>query len=174
MMSNLALSLSFGVPPAEQPGNVQRSGQEDLVTIEFPDGPEKRDRSKFTPWQEAYYQAGQHMRSGNWQRAIEALQETIRLGPPPLPLYGTHVMLGLAYFQVGDLNKAIGTFRKATELNATDETAHLSLGTMLMLSNDFKEAVEPLEEALRRDGRASHVNFYLGTFTASLSGGTRP
>lgn len=168
MLSTLALSISFGIPPVEHPDSTQKSGQEELVTIEFPDGPVTRDRNKFTPAQEAYYQAGQHMRRRDWQRAIEALHETIRREPPPLPLYGTHVMLGMAYFQVGDTNKAIETFRRATELNSTNEMAHLFLGTMLMLSNRFEEAVDPLEEALRRGGRASHVNFYLGYVYSQL------
>src|SRR4051812_8132576 len=67
MLSTLGLSISFGIPSAEQSNDQQRSGQEELVTIEFPHGPETRDRGKFTPAQEDFYKASQYMRRRHWR-----------------------------------------------------------------------------------------------------------
>jgi tetratricopeptide (TPR) repeat protein len=140
----------------------------ELVDIEIPDGTLTVDRTQFTPIQEAHYQANQFMQRGDWPRAVEALQRVFELGPQPPLLPAFYTMLGIAQFRARDLDVAIHSFREAIKLDENTEFAHLFLGTALMLTYRFEEAIGPLMRVLELAPRETHVNFYLGHVYSKL------
>lgn len=134
----------------------------ELVNIEIPGGTLTVDRTQFTPIQDAHYQANEHMKRGDWPRAVEALQKVLELGTESPMLHAFYTMLGIAQFRARDLDGSIKSFREAIKLDENAEFAHLFLGTALMLSNRFEEAIGPLKRVLEFDPSHTHMNFYLG------------
>jgi tetratricopeptide (TPR) repeat protein len=132
------------------------------VAINLPDGVKYVDRSKFTPIQEAYYQATQFMHQEEWQKAAEALRRVIKLGSEPLFLSVAYSMLGMVYARARNNAAAADAYREAIRLNENVPNAHLFLGTSLMLLHRYEEAVGPLKKALEWEPELTHVNFYLG------------
>jgi tetratricopeptide (TPR) repeat protein len=162
MRSTLAVNVSFGHGYPQQPPNAKSTGGEDLVTIEFPDGPVTRDRNKFTPMQEAQYQANEYMEQEDWPNAVEAYRKLIDLNPEPIMLQGVLIMMGVAYHYMGDLNHAQHAFEEAISIDERTDVAHLFLGTTRMLAGDFENAIGPLKKSLELDPHNSNANFFLG------------
>src|SRR5205085_915310 len=121
------------------------------VTIKIPGGTIKRDRSKFTPIEEAYYQASQHMNREDWPKAIEALQRVIAFGPEFKFLSALYTMLGMAHARARNPSAAVDAFREAIKIDESAEFAHLFLGTSLMLLHRYEEAIAPLQKALEQE-----------------------
>lgn len=140
---------------------LKREAEKSVASLEVPTVSFNVSRGDFTPAQEAFQRASQYSDQGKWLLAIQALSRLIKLKPSPTVLYGAHLNLGVAYFRVGNLNAATEAFRSATNFNG-DETANLFLGTMLLLSRRFDEALDPLRKAIEQGGHTSHANFYLG------------
>lgn len=140
----------------------------ELVEIEVPGGKMTRDRKQFTPLQEAHYQASQSMKCGDWPRAIEALQKVIELGPAPPILPEMYTTLGLVHARARNLDAAIDAFRTAIKLNEKAALAQLFLGTSLMTSKRFEEAVGPIQKARELDPSLTHVNLYLANVYSEL------
>lgn len=134
----------------------------ELVDIDVPGGTITRDRTQFTPVQEAQYQSSQRIKQGDWHGAIEALQRIIELKPEPLLLSGAYTMIGMAHLRLRNYDAAIDAFREAIETYEDIEFAHLFLGVALMLSERYEEAIDPLKKSLELDPTLSHVNFYPG------------
>lgn len=162
MQSTMAVSITYGTGTAPQPSSAERSAGEELVTIEFPEGPVTRDRRTFTPTQEAYYQASQYMNQEDWQNAIAAFRKVIDLKPNPIFLQGVLVMMGMAYYQAGEPNQALHAFEEAISIDEQSDVAHLFLGTTLMLAGDFRNAIGPLKRSLELNPHDYNTNFYLG------------
>src|SRR5437588_10446679 len=141
-----------------------RAGQAmpDWVTVEVENGFLKVDRSRFTPEQDAYYRASQFVSQKDWPNAAEAFSKVLELNPDPILRQGVTIMIGMAYFHMGDLDRAARTFEKAISLNGNNDFAHLFLGTTLLLSGKFEEARVSLKRALELNPRSPHANFYLG------------
>lgn len=59
-----------------------------------------------------------------------------------------HYLLGAALVDLGELDAAASTYRRAIELAPSDGLAHYRLGTTLMLRGDYEAAAEALREAL--------------------------
>jgi tetratricopeptide (TPR) repeat protein len=138
------------------------------VTIQVPNGTLRVDRTTFTPIQEAYYQASQLINRGEWPQAVEALRKVVDLNPDPLFLQGIYTMLGIAIYRMGDTEAAADAFREAIKLDENNHFAQLFLGTTLMLSNRFEDAISPFKKAAELDPSQSHVNFYLGHVYSKL------
>jgi tetratricopeptide (TPR) repeat protein len=166
LLASINISVGFGL--AAQPPDTQRSGKEELVTIEFPDGPVTRDRSKFTPIQEAHYQAGQYMKKEDWPNAVAAFRRVISLNPDPVMLQGELVMMGMAYHHMGDMAQAEQAFEEAIRIDSHNDAAHLFLGTTRMLAGDFQNAIGPLKKALELNPHDSNANFYLAHVYSEL------
>jgi tetratricopeptide (TPR) repeat protein len=132
------------------------------VTVEVENGYLRVDRTKFTPEQEAYYQASQYMSREEWSNAAEAFHKVLELNPNPILRQGVTIMAGTAYFHMGDLDRAARMFEEAVWLNEHNDFAHLFLGTARMLAGRFDAAVAPLRRALELNPHSSHVLFYLG------------
>jgi tetratricopeptide (TPR) repeat protein len=140
-----------------------------FVAIKFPDGVRYVDRTRFTPIQEAYYQATQLMHRDEWVKAAEALKRVIKLRPEPQFLSMIYSMLGMAYARTRNSTAAVEAFHEAIRLNENVPYAHLFLGTSLMLLHRYEEAIEPLRRALKQEPGLTHVNFYLGHIYSEMS-----
>jgi tetratricopeptide (TPR) repeat protein len=167
-MLSTSINFSIGFGLAEQPPDTERRGKEELVTIEFPDGPETRDRSKFTPIQEAHYQANQYMEQEDWPNAVAAFRKVIALNLHPLMLQGEIIMMGIAYYYMGDLNQAAQAFEDALRINRHNDVAHLFLGTTRMVAGDFQNAIGSLKRSLELNPYDSNADFYLGHVYSEL------
>src|SRR5437870_4618340 len=140
----------------------------ELVNIAVPGGTLTLDRKQFTPLQEAHYQASEYMKLGDWPRAIESIQRVIELGPARSILPEMYTTLGMVYARARNLEAAIDTFRAAIKLNEKAVFAHLFLGTSLMTSKRFEEAIGPILKARELDPSLTHVNFYLAYVYSEL------
>lgn len=167
-MLSISISISVSLGLAKQPPNTGRLGREELVTIEFPDGPVTRDRSKFTPMQEAHYQASQYIKHEDWPNAIAAFRKVIDLNPDPIMLQGELVMMGMSYYYMGDMNQAEQAFEEAIRIDERNDAAHLFLGTTRMLAGDFQNAIGPLKRSLELNPHDSNASFYLGHVYSEL------
>lgn len=127
-----------------------------------------RDRKQFTPIQEAYYQASQCLERDDLPSALKALKKVIELRPEPLFLSAIYTMMGMVYARARNQDSAVKAFREAIKLNKNLAFAHLFLGTALMLSNRFEEAIGPISEAFELDPSLPHVNLYLGYVYSKL------
>src|SRR5215218_4917639 len=134
----------------------------DWVMVEVENGYLRVDRSRFTPEQEAYYQASQYISREDWPNAAEAFRKVLDLNPDPILRQGVTIMVGVAYFHAGDLDRAARAFEAAIRLNEHNDFAHLFLGSALMLAGRLKDAIGPFEKTLELNPRSAHVNFYLG------------
>src|SRR5258706_16079946 len=79
----------------------------ELVEIEVPGGTMTRDRKQFTPIQEAYYQASQHIERDEWSRALEALRRVIALQPQPTFLSAIYTMVGMIHARARNQEAAV-------------------------------------------------------------------
>ncbi len=62
-----------------------------------------------------------------------------------------HYNLGLLYQQRGELDAAIGSFRRAIEIDPNETDAHFQLGRIARWQNRFDEAVQHFEQVIRQD-----------------------
>jgi len=62
-----------------------------------------------------------------------------------------HYNLGLLYQQRGELDAAIGSFRRAIEIDPNETDAHYQLGRIARWQNRFDEAVQHFEQVIRQD-----------------------
>ena len=138
------------------------TSQPDWVTVEIENGYLRVDRSKFSPEQEAYYQASQHMSQEDWKNAATAFRKVLELNPDPILRQGVTIMAGIAYIHMEEMDQAARMFEDAIKLNKHNDFAYLFLGTARMLGGRFKEAIGPLKRSLELNPRNSHVHFYLG------------
>jgi tetratricopeptide (TPR) repeat protein len=102
------------------------------------------------PWNPTvHYNLGMALSAtGDYEGAIAALRETIRLAPE---FVGPHVMLGITRFRRGDLDGAIASYREAIRLMPTHYQAHMQLGDFLLNKGDLDGAVAEWKEAIRHD-----------------------
>ncbi|MFS8085819.1 MAG: tetratricopeptide repeat protein [Acidobacteriota bacterium] len=139
-----------------------------LVEIEIPGGTMTRDRKQFTPIQEAYYQASQYLSRDDLPSALKAFERVVDLLPDPPFLSAIYTMMGMVHVRVRNQDAAIKAFREAIRLNETAVFAHLFLGTSLMTSKRFQEAIGPIQKASELDPSLTHVNFYLAYVYSEL------
>ncbi len=132
------------------------------VGIEVPNGTITADRTKFTPIQEAYYQASQHMKRKDWTATLVALREVIDLKPEPSFRQGVYTMLGIALYRKGELEDAATVLEKVVEMDGADETAHHTLGAVYMMSGRLDDARSAFERVIKTGRRGAHAHFYLG------------
>ncbi len=61
----------------------------------------------------------------------------------------SHYMLGMILREVGEIDEAIASYRKAVELRPDRAVAHHALGQALQAAGEEEEAERALEEARR-------------------------
>lgn len=94
----------------------------------------------------------------NYGRAQEFLDRALFIKRKP----EYHKMKGMGYFEVYELENAIGSFKEALELEANDAVSHFFLAICYMLKDDPK-AVEHIRMAREADPKKTRQllsNFY--------------
>lgn len=98
-----------------------------------------------------------------YEDAVEKFKRVIRMEPNSVRAYDN---LGLALDMLGRTDEARDAFLKATELNRKLAQPSAwpphNLGTLLLRTQQIKEAEEALREALRYDARFSMAHYHLG------------
>ena len=87
------------------------------------------------------------IRRGRFAEAIPLFEEVIGLGVDDSVVWNK---LGLSYSREGQLDKAIGAYRRSVELEVGYANSWFNLGGMLFKAKDFGGAIEVLEEAIER------------------------
>ena len=95
-----------------------------------------------------YEQARQHIKEGDLATATDELEQVTRLQPGNWRAF-SH--LGYAYAQTAKLEKAIGAFKRAVEINPGAANLRYNLGQAYELAGVPLEATYEYEEALRLD-----------------------
>ena len=72
------------------------------------------------------------------------LQKAVKLNPQ---LAGAHVMLGLAYYELFEPQKAAASLRAALRMNPADTNALLYLGKSQLQARDYRAAANTLQNA---------------------------
>jgi len=66
-----------------------------------------------------------------------------------------HYNLGLLYQQRGELDAAIGSFRKAIEIDPSETDSHYQLGRIARWQNRLNEAIQHFEQVIQQDSAHS-------------------
>ena len=86
------------------------------------------------------------MKRGDIQGGLEDLDTTIHLSPG---FRGALVQRGLVHQHLGNTQQALKDLKRAIEVDARDPHAHYQLGRILEKDEQFPEALESYQEALR-------------------------
>lgn len=118
------------------------------------------------PGGEPYYwlaQAYGHL--GKTQEAIATLKKSISINPS---LPGVRKDLAFAYIQVGDLKEAIKQFRKFLEKDSNDVESLTMFATLLSHEKQYEEAIEILENIIKRNPDMAQPYFVLGNIYSKV------
>src|SRR5262249_30598460 len=89
-------------------------------------------------------------KQGKNEEALHATEEAIRHGPAQGPRVATmHNELGLIHSDMGQRDRPVAPFRKATQLRPDDSIVHENLGDELLRQGRLGDAVEAFREAVR-------------------------
>ncbi|MBA2302450.1 MAG: sulfatase-like hydrolase/transferase [Acidobacteria bacterium] len=109
-------------------------------------GPDPKDKiAELATFRELLTRAGDDIRTGRTDAAIASLKRALAINERA---YDAHVMLGSAWQQKGDFEKAVGEFEAAALLNPVGAAPHL------LAANAFFESGR-LESAMSRVDRAA-------------------
>jgi tetratricopeptide (TPR) repeat protein len=133
------------------------------------------DESKLTPVQRAYLKADMYIQQSEWGLAAEALEKVLEISPDESLLNWMNTLLGIAYFELKDFDRAVDAFKKSIEANPDSGAGYLYLGTIHMMKyitsnnhEELKKAVKPFKTAIRLKHHTSKAYFYLGYVFAEL------
>ncbi|MEW6127007.1 MAG: tetratricopeptide repeat protein [Acidobacteriota bacterium] len=79
--------------------------------------------------------------------------------PPSLE---SHYSRGVAYYQSGDLKKAVNAWEETVKLFPEDADTYLSLGIVYIQLDKFYKALKCLNKGIRLSADASDAHYYLG------------
>ena len=95
---------------------------------------------------------------GDYERAIKAYQEVIRINPDSL-YYNN---LGWAYGELEKYQEAIDAFKEAIKRNPEDADVHYGLGWVYNELKDYKKAVESYKQAILIQPGHTYTHYGLG------------
>ncbi|HUS48738.1 MAG TPA: tetratricopeptide repeat protein [Candidatus Paceibacterota bacterium] len=95
---------------------------------------------------------------GEYERAIKAYQEVIRINPDSL-YYNN---LGWAYGELEKYQEAIDAFKEAIKRNPEDADVHYGLGWVYNELKDYKKAVESYKQAILIQPGHTYAHYGLG------------
>lgn len=81
----------------------------------------------------------EYMRVGSYEKALDRLERARKMDPG---YYETYNMLGMLYQQLGELNDADSSFRKALSLNNSDPSTQNNYGQLLFAMKQYDKAIE--------------------------------
>jgi tetratricopeptide (TPR) repeat protein len=93
-----------------------------------------------------YNTGNKYLRSGQFQKAVEAFTEALKRDPGYQQAYCNR---GLAYLQLGETRDALENFRKALALNPKDNIALLNRSGIFLRMGKYDEAIADLDAALK-------------------------
>lgn len=99
-----------------------------------------------------------HGQLGNYQEAIEAFKQCIRLKPD---LAEAHIGLGLAYDELGRYLEAIEPYKQTIRLEPNNAKAHYGLGVALLFLGDKQKAMEEYKILEKLDESLANELFVL-------------
>jgi Flp pilus assembly protein TadD len=91
-------------------------------------------------------------KAGNWQRALDVLQEAVKIEPDH---QGALSGIGTCRLQLGRTQEAVIAFQELLELAPDSPDAHVNLGVAYSLTGNLEEAERACRQALTLD--AEHV-----------------
>jgi tetratricopeptide (TPR) repeat protein len=91
-------------------------------------------------------------------QAVEAYRHVVEFAPDWL---APHINLGVALYQLAQLDEAHRCFSAALAIDPKSATAHFNLGCVLDEQGDFDEAIEHLRQALRLSPSLADAHFNL-------------
>jgi hypothetical protein len=121
-------------------------------------------------------QATQSLQSGQFQQALELLDQAIALNPNDSE---SHVLRGICLSQSGQPNEATESFRRAIMISPYNPKAYYNMAVHQYSLGNKVEALEMAREAVKVDGRHTAARQLMtsieGELSASVSPlGTRP
>ena len=104
--------------------------------------------------------AGELAKSGNYQKAIEVLEEAITKHSEQASL---HFNLGLNYMEVGNVKKAQEEFAKTIELDPAHAKAYQGLGLIYYEKGEFSQAAAYYLATVQAGKQDAYVYYKLGS-----------
>jgi Flp pilus assembly protein TadD len=118
------------------------------------------------PARKLYKDALDSIQSGNHKKAIEQLNEALKLYPTFVPALNE---LGLQYMRQKEYDKAEASLRKALQLMPDAFTPQLNFGILMLQKKDFVTAATTLQRAVQKDGSSAAAHFHLGKAFVNLA-----
>lgn len=131
--------------------NLVRLGREDLASDYF-EAAASLNPQDYMAW---YYLGLQQLQAKRPQESLTSLLKVVDLRPDHVDAY---YVLGLAYEQLSDFEKALEAYRRAIAIqerrNSRSDTPHLYIGRLLIALGRHGESIAELEKAvhLKPDG----------------------
>lgn len=106
------------------------------------------DRDVSIQAKESYDTALEHLRAGEFEKAVEPLKRAVELQPD---YFHAHTDLGVLYIKLDKLDLAERSLQRAIKINDKIYIPQLNLGILYNKQNKYKEAVEVLTKVQRRN-----------------------
>jgi tetratricopeptide (TPR) repeat protein len=108
---------------------------------------------------ELYKEALEAVQSGDSEKAIERLEEALKIYPNFVAALNE---LGLQYMRLKKLDKAEEALRQALKLNPEAFAPRLNYGILLLQKKDYVAAATELQHAAQKDSSSAAVHLHLG------------
>jgi Flp pilus assembly protein TadD len=118
------------------------------------------------PARQLYKDALEAIQAGNHKKAIEQLNEALKLYPTFVPALNE---LGLQYMRQKEYDKAEASLRKAVQLAPEAFTPQLNFGILMIQKKDYVTAATTLQRAVQKDSSSSAAHFHLGKALVNLA-----
>ncbi|MEN3334966.1 MAG: hypothetical protein V7641_4331 [Blastocatellia bacterium] len=118
------------------------------------------------PARRLYKEALDAIQDGNHKKAIEQLNEAVKLYPTFVPALNE---LGVIYMRLKEYEKAEAALRKAIELAPDAFTPELNFGILMLQKKDYVTAATTLQSAVQKDSSSATAHFHLGKAFVNLS-----
>jgi TolA-binding protein len=111
------------------------------------------------PARKLYKEALDAIQAGDHKKAIEQLNEAVKLYPTFVPALNE---LGVQYMRQKEYDKAEASLREALRLAPDSFTPQLNFGILMMQKKDYVTAATALERAVQKDNSSSAAHLNLG------------
>ncbi len=112
-----------------------------------------------------YDKGNRNQQEGNLAGAVSHYQRALQIAPDFYPALNN---LGAIYLRQKDIARAKEAFLRLLYLNPDDAEPYINLGHVLYQEGKYPEAIERLEEGVKRSPRSSLGHFFLGSACMKL------